>query len=306
MNIKNKHDTLIELARKNPSPLVMGIINPTTQDCLESIVTSSNLGLIKPIIFGPKQIINQAAAQHNIDISTFSLVETEDAISATKQAIAYVNDHKLNSLMKGSVHSDKLLHLVVARESNLRTDRRISHAWVIDIPTYEKLMIFTDAAINILPNLKTKRDIIQNAIYLAKALGVDKPEVAIIAATESVLDYIPTTVDAVTLCNDAANGNIKGGILAGPMGFDLAVSLDAREAKNVKFTISHRPDIFLMPNLEAGNIAVKILDYLAFAQGSGIVLGAKIPIVLTSRSSTTRERVVSCALAKLCYERIKS
>lgn len=305
MNIKNKHDTLIELARKTPTPLTMGIINPTTQDCLESIVESSNLGLIKPIIFGPNQLINLAAAKHNIDISQFSFVETEDGISATKQAIAYVNAGKLNSLMKGSIHSDKLLHLVVAKESNLRTDRRISHAWVIDIPTYEKLMIFTDAAINVLPNLKTKRDIIQNAIYLAKALDIDKPEVAIIAATESVLDYMPTTVDAVALCNDAANGNIKGGILAGPMGFDLAVSLEARKAKNVQYAISHRPDIFLMPNLEAGNISVKILDYLAFAEGAGIVLGAKIPIVLTSRSSTTRERVVSCAMAKLCYEKIK-
>jgi phosphotransacetylase len=226
-------------------------------------------------------------------------VEAPDAHASAAAAVQLVRTGKAEILMKGSLHSDELLAAVVARETGLRTGRRLSHVFLMDVPTYHKVLIVTDGAINIAPSLEDKVDICQNAIDLATSFGVERPKVAILAAVETVNSKMPATLDAAALCKMSERGQIKGGLLDGPLAFDNAISLEAARTKKIASQVAGDPDILLAPDLEAGNILAKQLSFLADADSAGLVLGAKVPVVLTSRADSVRSRIASCAVAAL-------
>ena len=227
-----------------------------------------------------------------------------DAAEAAAKAVDLVLAGSADAIMKGALHTDVLMHAVVAGDRNLRTERRVSHVFVMDVPTYPRPLLITDAAINIYPDLETKQDIVQNAIELAHALGIERPKVAILSAVETVTPKIKSTLDAAVLCKMADRGQITGGILDGPLAFDNAVSADAAKAKHIVSPVAGQADILLVPDLEAGNMLAKQLEYLADASGAGIVLGARVPIILTSRADKTLSRMASCAVALLLARHI--
>src|SRR5213078_5236016 len=255
--------------------------------------------LIVPILVGPRDKIAQIAKAEGIDLNGLEIIDAPHGHAAAEKAVALVREGRAEVLMKGSLHTDELLSAVVSRDKGLRTGRRISHAFLMDVPTYHKVLIITDAAINIAPALEDKVDICQNAIDLARTFGVERPKVAILAAVETVNSKMPATLDAAALCKMAERGQIKGGLLDGPLAFDNAISREAARMKGITSEVAGDPDILLAPDLEAGNMMAKQLSFLANADSAGLVLGARVPIILTSRADSVRSRIASCAVAML-------
>ena len=291
-----RHRALIEKAQGR-EPIRTAVVNPVDQVSVMGAVDSAKANLIVPILIGAPAEIDSAASAAGIDIATFEKVPVKSAEEAATKAVEMALAGSVDALMKGALHTDVLMHAVVAGPHNLRTDRRISHVFVMDVPSYPRPLLITDAAINIYPDLETKRDIVQNAIDLAHALGIETPKVAILSAVETVSPKINSTLDAAALCKMADRGQITGAILDGPLAFDNAVSADAAEIKHIASPVAGQADILLVPDLEAGNMLAKQLEYLAGADGAGIVLGARVPIVLTSRADKALSRMTSCAVA---------
>jgi phosphotransacetylase len=275
------------------------VAHPCEKTALEGALEAGQKGLIIPILVGPTAKLEAVAKASGLDISRAKIVDAPHSSASAAKAVELVREGSAELLMKGSLHSDELLAAVVARDAGLRTGRRVSHVFIMDIPTYHKVLIVTDAAINIAPTLEDKADICQNAIDLAIALGVEKPKVAILAAVETVTSKMPATIDAAALCKMADRGQITGAMLDGPLAFDNAISRRAAEIKGIQSAVSGNPDILLVPDLEAGNMLAKQLILLANAESAGLVLGARVPIILTSRSDSVRSRIASCAVAML-------
>jgi len=292
-----KYEKLLERCKSQPA-VPTAVAHPCEESALRGALQAAELGLIEPILVGPKDEIERTAKAADLELGNVEVVDAENSVAAAQKAVALIREGKAEVLMKGSLHTDELMSAVVSREG-LRTGRRISHAFVMDVPTYHKVLIVTDAAINIAPLLEDKVDICQNAIDLAISLGCAKPKVAILAAVETVNSKMPATLDAAALCKMAERGQIKGGILDGPLAFDNAISRDAATTKGIKSEVAGDPDILLAPDLEAGNILAKQLSFLANADSAGIVLGARVPVILTSRADSVRSRIASCAVAKL-------
>jgi phosphate acetyltransferase len=291
------HQALIEKAY-GLAPIRTAVVHPVDKVSLLGAIEAAKEKLIVPVLVGPEAKIRAAAEQAKLDLSGYQLVSTEHSHAAAAQAVALARDHKVEALMKGSLHTDEFMAAIV-HEEKLRTDRRMSHVFVIDCPDYPRPLFVTDAAINIYPTLEDKVDIVQNAIELAHALGVERPKVAILSAVETVTSKIKSTIDAAALCKMADRGQITGGILDGPLAFDNAVSAEAAKTKGIVSPVAGQADIFVVPDLEAGNMLAKQLEYLAEADVAGIVLGARVPIILTSRADKTLARLGSCAIALL-------
>jgi phosphate acetyltransferase len=293
-----KYERLLERC-KSLSPVATAVAHPCEESALAGAVEAARLGLIEPILVGPAAKIQEVAKASKIDLGRAEVVDAAHSHASAARAVELVRQGKAELLMKGSLHTDELLGAVVARETGLRTARRITHVFIMDVPTYHKVLIVTDAAINIAPTLEDKVDICQNAIDLAVSLGIAQPKVAILAAVETVNSKMPATLDAAALCKMAERGQIRGGLLDGPLAFDNAISKEAAKTKGILSEVAGDPDILLVPDLEAGNILAKQLSFLANADSAGLVLGAKVPIILTSRADSVRSRIASCAVAVL-------
>ena len=281
------------------APVPTAVVHPCEASALEGAVEAAQKGLIEPLLVGPATKILETAERSKIDLSNLPIVDVPHSHAAAAKAVELIKQGKAEILMKGSLHTDELMAAIVSRDGGLRTGRRISHVFVMDVPTYHKVLIITDGAINIAPSLEDKVDICQNAIDLAISLGLEKPKVAILAAVETVTSKMPATLDAAALCKMAERGQIKGGLLDGPLAFDNAISTQAAETKGIKSAVAGDPDILLAPDLEAGNILAKQLSFLANADSAGMVLGAKVPVILTSRADSVRARIASCGVAKV-------
>ena len=275
------------------------MVHPCEQSALAGAVDAAGHGLIEPIYVGPRARIIEIAERSGIDLGSAPIVDAPHSQAAATSAVALVREGRAELLMKGSLHTDELLGAVVARESGLRTGKRISHAFIMDVPTYHKVLIVTDAAINIAPSLEDKADICRNAIDLARSLGRQRPKVAVLAAVETVNSKMPATLDAAALSKMAERGQIRGGLIDGPLAFDNAINREAAHTKGILSEVAGDPDILLAPDLEAGNILAKLLAFLANADSAGLVLGARVPVILTSRADSVRARVASCAVAML-------
>jgi phosphate acetyltransferase len=281
------------------APVPTAVVHPCEATALEGAVEAAQKGLIIPILVGPAAKIAEVAAASGIDISNLEIIDVPHSHASAATAVRLIREGKAEILMKGSLHTDELMSAVVSRDGGLRTGRRISHVFIMDVPTYHKVLIVTDAAINIAPTLEDKVDICQNAIDLAHSLGLEKPKLAILAAVETVTSKMTATLDAAALCKMAERGQINGAILDGPLAFDNAISTQAAETKGIKSQVAGDPDILLAPDLESGNILAKQLTFLANADSAGMVLGARVPIILTSRADNVRSRIASCGVAKL-------
>ena len=293
-----KYEQLIERCKKFP-PIPTAVAHPCEASALSGAVEAARAGLIVPILVGPAEKIASVAESAKIDLSGFKIVDAEHSHGSAAKAAELVRTGEAELLMKGSLHTDELMAAVVAREAGLRTGRRISHVFVMDVPTYHKVLVVTDGAINIAPTLEDKADICQNAIDLARSLGLEKPKVAILAAVETVTSKMPATIDAAALCKMADRGQITGAIVDGPLAFDNAISKEAAAIKRIRSDVAGDPDILLAPDLEAGNMLAKQLSFLANADSAGLVLGAKVPVILTSRADSVRSRIASSAVAML-------
>ena len=294
-----KYERLLERCR-GLAPVPTAVAWPCEETALSGALDAAGKGLITPILVGPAKKIAEVAKASGITLdSSTRIVEAADSHAAAAKAVELVRKGEAELLMKGSLHSDEILAAVVARETGLRTGRRLSHVFIMDVPTYHKVLIVTDAAINIAPTLEDKADICQNAIDLARTFGIERPKVAILAAVETVNSKMPATLDAAALCKMAERGQIKGGLLDGPLAFDNAISKEAAKIKGITSDVAGDPDILLAPDLEAGNMMAKQLSFLANADSAGIVLGAKVPVILTSRADSLRARIASCAVAVL-------
>lgn len=280
-------------------PLVTAVCHPCDPLSLAAAVAAHEAGLIEPLLVGPEQKIRQAAAAGEVDLAGLTLVDVPHSHAAAERAVALARQAEVGAIMKGSLHTDELMAAVVSRDQGLRTGRRVSHVFVMRVKSYPRLLLITDAAINIEPTLETKVDIVQNAIDLAVALGVETPKVAILAAVETVTSKMRSTIDAAALCKMADRAQITGGILDGPLAFDNAVSLFAADIKGIHSPVAGQADILVVPDIESGNMLAKQLEYFADAESAGIVLGARVPIVLTSRADPVEARVRSCAIASL-------
>lgn len=293
-----KYEQLLVRCSSCP-PIPTAVANPCDRSALSGAVEAAKLGLILPLLVGPSAKIAEAAAAAGIDLEKLEIIDTPHSHASAARAVELIREGRAEILMKGSLHTDELMAAVVAREGGLRTARRISHVFVMDVPTYHKVLIVTDGAINIAPTLEDKADICQNAIDLAISLGLATPKVAILAAVETVTSKMPATIDAAALCKMAQRGQITGGILDGPLAFDNAISAQAAAIKGIQSPVAGDPDILLAPDLEAGNILAKQLSFLANADSAGLVLGARVPVILTSRADSVRSRIASCAVATL-------
>jgi phosphotransacetylase len=281
------------------APIPTAVAHPCDSSSLSGALDAAAQGLIAPILVGPEAKIREVAAANRIDLGSIPVVDAPHSHGAAAQAVELVRTGQAELLMKGSLHTDELLGAVVSRERGLRTGRRMSHAFLMDVPTYHKVLVVTDAAINIAPSLEDKVDILQNAIDLAISLGVARPKVAILAAVETVNSKMPATLDAAALCKMADRGQIKGATVDGPLAFDNAISADAARIKGITSAVAGDPDILLVPDLEAGNILAKQLSFLANADSAGLALGARVPIILTSRADSVRSRIASAAVGML-------
>jgi len=275
------------------------VVHPCEETALAGAMEAGEQGLIEPILVGPADKIQEIAQKSRIDLGKTRIVDAPHSHASAAKAVELVRKGEAELLMKGSLHTDELLGAVVARETGLRTGRRISHVFIMDVPTYHKVLVVTDAAINIAPTLEDKVDIVRNAIDLARSLGVEKPKVAVLCAVETVNSKMPATLDAAALCKMADRGQITGGIIDGPLAFDNAISKEAARIKGIQSEVAGDPDILLAPDLEAGNMLAKQLSFLANADSAGLVLGAKVPIILTSRADSVRSRIASCGVAVL-------
>ncbi len=288
------------LARcKGLEPVPTSVAWPCEATALEGALDAGQQGLIRPILVGPRATIEAVARDNKLDLAGAEVVEVEESHAAAARAVALVREGKAELIMKGSLHSDEILGAVIARDTGLRTGRRLSHVFVMDVPTYHKVLIVTDGAINIAPTLEDKADIAQNAIDLAHTFGIKRPKVAILAAVETVTTKMPATIDAASLCKMAERGQITGALLDGPLAFDNAISRDAAKVKKIDSEVAGDPDILLAPDLEAGNMMAKMLTFLANADSAGLVLGARVPVILTSRADSVRSRIASCAVGVL-------
>ncbi|HLI05506.1 MAG TPA: bifunctional enoyl-CoA hydratase/phosphate acetyltransferase [Ktedonobacteraceae bacterium] len=287
---------LLELT-KGLAPLRTAVVHPVDEHALLGAIDAAHDGLIIPVLIGPQKKILAIAASLSVDLSPYTIVATEHSHAAAEKAVAMARTGEVEALMKGSLHTDELMHAVLAPKIGLTTDRRMSHVFVMDVPTYPRPLFITDAALNIEPDLEARRDIVQNAIDLARALGVQTPKVALLAAVETVNPAMRATLDAAALCKMADRGQISGGIVDGPLAFDNAISASAAQTKGIVSPVAGQADILVVPDLEAGNILAKQLEYLAEAQAAGIVLGARVPIILTSRADSPLAHAASCALA---------
>lgn len=293
-----RYERLIAAAKKVTAPVTV-VVHPCDESSLRGVVEATDAGLIRPILVGPAGRINDTARKHELDISAFELVDAPHSEEASATAVRLIHEARGEMLMKGSLHTDELMRSVTSKTAGLRTARRISHVFVMDVPTYSQALFITDAAINIFPDLDGKRDIIQNAIDLFTEIGLGIPKVAILSAVETVTTKIPSTIEAAALCKMADRGQITGGVLDGPLAFDNAIDMDAAKIKGIKSEVAGQAQILVVPDLEAGNMLAKNLTFLANADAAGIVLGAKVPVVLTSRADSLRARLASCAVAAL-------
>jgi phosphate acetyltransferase len=281
------------------TPVTCAVVHPCDRDSLLGPLEAARRGLIVPVLVGPEAKIRAVAEAEGVDLSGCKILSTEHSHAAAQQAVAMARSGEVEALMKGSLHTDELMAAVVPSATGLRTARRISHAFLMDVPAYPRVLIVTDAAINIYPTLDDKVDIVQNAIDLARVLGVAEPKVAILSAVETVNPKIQSTLDAAALCKMADRGQIMGGVLDGPLAFDNAISEAAARTKKIVSPVAGKADILLVPDLEAGNMLAKQLQYLAGADSAGIVLGTRVPIVLTSRADSVRTRIASAAVMAL-------
>ncbi len=293
-----KYERLLERCRPLEA-IPTAVAYPCEETALSGAVEAAQNGLIVPILVGPADKIRQTAASAGLELGNLQIEDAPNSIAAAARAVALVREGRAEILMKGSLHTDELMSAIVSREGGLRTGRRISHVFVMDVPTYHKVLVVTDAAINIAPALEDKVDIVQNAIDLCLSLGLERPKVAILAAVETVNSKMPATLDAAALCKMAERGQIKNGMLDGPLAFDNAISKQAAQTKGIRSEVAGDPDILLAPDLEAGNILAKQLSFLANADSAGLVLGARVPVILTSRADSVRARIASCAVAVL-------
>jgi phosphate acetyltransferase len=295
----SKYDRLIAAAQAVP-PAPTIVVHPCDETSLRGAVDSAAAGIIRPVLVGPEKKIRETARKYDLDISGFEIVDAPHSEDAASRSVELIHAARGEMLMKGSLHTDELMRSVTAKVGGLRTDRRISHVFVMDVPAYAETLFVTDAAINIFPDLDAKRDIIQNAIDLYAQAGFGKlPRVAILSAVETVTSKIPSTIEAAALCKMADRGQITGGVLDGPLAFDNAIDVEAARIKGIKSEVAGRAQILLVPDLEAGNMLAKNLAYFAKADSAGIVLGARVPVVLTSRADSARARMASCAVAAL-------
>ncbi len=279
-------------------PRTAAVVFPCSAEAIGGALEAAGAGLIRPIFVGPEAAIREAAARASLDLGDDAhIVDAPGPREAGAQAAALARSGEAGVIIKGSLHTDEFMGVLVSREAGLRTARRITHCFVMDIPGWPRLLTITDAAINIAPDLKTKRDIVQNAIDLARGLGVALPKVGILSAVETVTADIPSTLDAAALCKMADRGQITGGLLDGPFAFDNVISADAARIKGIRSAVSGEPDILVVPGIEAGNILFKALQYLGGATAAGVVVGARVPIVLTSRADDARTRLLSTAIA---------
>ena len=293
-----KYERLIARC-KALTPVPTAVAHPCDESSLRGAVEAAELGILQPILVGPRARIEAVAAQFQLDISSYEIVDAPHSHAAADLAVQLVREGKAELLMKGSLHTDELMGAVVRTGTGLRTERRISHAFIMDVPNLDRPLIVTDAAINIFPTLEDKVHIVQNAIDLVRALGLDQPKVAILSAMETVNPKVPSTVEAAALCKMADRQQITGGILDGPLALDNAIDLAAAQIKKIDSPVAGRADILVVPDLEAGNMLAKSLTFLADADAAGIVLGARVPIILTSRADSVTTRLASCAVAAL-------
>jgi phosphate acetyltransferase len=293
-----KYERLIA-ATESLQPLVAAVAHPCDETSLGGALEAAGAGLIVPILVGPKDRIRAVSERLAMDLRGTEIVDVPHSEAAAEQAVELVRTGRAEVLMKGSLHSDELLAAVTKRETGLRTGRRISHVFVMDVPTHPDTLFITDAAVNIAPDLVAKRDIVQNAIDLYAGLGLGIPKVAILSAVETVNPSIPSTIDAAALCKMADRGQITGGEIDGPLAFDNAISPEAARIKGIKSPVAGQAQVLVVPDLEAGNMLAKNLTFLSNADAAGIVLGARVPIVLTSRADNVRTRMASCAVAVL-------
>ena len=292
------HKRLLQAARNLP-PLTTAVAHPCDRISLEGVIEAQRLGLIAPILVAPLVRLRHLAEEMGLDISGFSLMASEHSHDSAAKAVELVREGKAEALMKGSLHTDELMGAAVARDTGIRTARRISHCFVMDVPGHDQPLIITDAAVNIAPDLADKTDIVQNAIDLGQALQFEQVRVAILSAMETVNPKVPSTVEAAALCKMADRGQIIGAILDGPLALDNAISVEAAQIKHIDSPVAGRANVLVVPDLEAGNMLAKSLSFLASADAAGIVLGARVPIILTSRADSLAARLASCAVASL-------
>jgi len=299
---REKFQRLLAAATSRP-PTATAAAHPCDASSLAGAVDAAKLGIIQPILVGPRKKILDAAANAKIDISPYEIVDAEHSHESAEKAVALIREGRAEMLMKGSLSTDELLGAVVKRDTGLRTGRRLSHCFVMDVPGHPNVLIITDAAINIFPTLEDKVDIIQNAIDFAQALGNAQPKVAILSAMEKVNPKLGSTIEAGALCKMADRGQITGGLLDGPLALDNAISPDAAKIKGISGPVAGHADILVVPDLEAGNVLAKSLSFMMNADSAGIVLGARVPITLTSRADSVQSRLASCAVAALVAHR---
>ena len=290
-------------ANKQYKPLVTAIVHPVDVLSLTGAISAAEDGLITPILIGPKQKILDAAKEADLDISDYEIVPTMHSTEAAEKAVEMAQKSLVEAIMKGKLHTDELMTPIVRKNGGLRTARRMSHVFCMDVPNYPKPIFLTDAAINLFPNLREKCDIVQNAIDLFSTLGFGVPNVAILSAVETVNEKIPSTLDATALCKMAERGQIKGGILDGPLAFDNAISIDSAREKGIYSPVAGKADILVVPDVESGNMLYKQMTYLSGIEAAGIVLGARVPIILTSRGSDELSRKASCIMGLLYVRR---
>jgi phosphate acetyltransferase len=294
----SKYERLIARAQQVPAATTV-VVHPCEETALRGPIQAAEAGIIKPILVGPAAKIAAVAREHQLDISCFEIVDVPHSHAAAAKAVELIQQSKGELLMKGSLHTDELMREVTSSKTGLRTERRISHVFIMDVPNYPETLFITDAAINIFPDLDAKRDIVQNAIDLFTQVGLGTPRVAILSAVETVTSKIPSTIDAAALCKMADRGQITGGILDGPLAYDNAIDPQAARIKGIKSDVAGRAQILVVPDLEAGNMLAKNLAFMAKADTAGMVLGARVPIILTSRADSVRSRMASCAAAVL-------
>ena len=294
----SKYDRLIMAAQEVPSAVTI-VAHPCDETSLRGALEAAEHRLIIPVLIGPESKIRQVAVDNRLDLRGHQIIDVPHSHAAAATAVALIREGKGELLMKGSLHTDELMREVTASATGLRTERRISHVFVMDVPGHADTLFITDAAINIFPDLDVKRDIVQNAIDLWVMIGLGEPRVAIVSAVETVTTKIPSTIEAAALCKMAERGQITGGVLDGPLAFDNAISPEAAQIKGLTSQVAGQAQIIVVPDLEAGNMLAKNLSFLAHADAAGIVLGARVPIVLTSRADSVRSRLASCAVATL-------
>ncbi len=293
---RHSFQNLIERVRKY-EPIPMAVCHPCSGTALKGAVDAAENDLIVPILIGPAERIKSLAEENEIDIDSYEIIDTRHSHESAAKAVELCRSGKTELLMKGSLHTDEIMSAVVKRDTGLRTESRLSHVFIINVPTYPKPLFVTDAAINIYPNLEDKVHIVKNVIALAHSLRIELPKVAILSAMETINPKIPSTLEAAVLCKMADRGQITGALIDGPLAFDNAISKEAAEIKGIQSQVAGDADILVVPDLEAGNILAKQLQYLVNADAAGIVLGARVPLVLTSRADSPKARLASCAVA---------